>query len=82
MKKLDWDKLKKFVSERDPIKVSAGLVEDWGSTSDVVYSNNEWDQNNDAYLSSVWATPCFKALMPNGDVIEVLAFVEVDECDS
>lgn len=69
----DWDALKKFISERKPVSVYAGLLDDWFFTADTVYRNGIMLEDHGAYLHSYWATPGFKALMENGDVIEVVA---------
>lgn len=72
MNTLDWLAVEKFVAERGPVSVSAGLLEDWYWTAATVYEDGKWDKER-AYVTSSWATPGFKAEMPNGDVIEVEA---------
>jgi hypothetical protein len=72
---LDLKKLKLFIKERKPIEVSAGILNDWSCTGATVYQNGKWVKDNQAYTSSTWATPGFKATMKNGDVIEVVAYI-------
>jgi hypothetical protein len=67
----DWDKLYKFIAERKPIDVDAGILCDWCNTADTIYEDGEFIYNNDAITHSFWATPGFKATMENEDVIEV-----------
>lgn len=73
MQTLDWAKLKAFVAKRKPVEVSAGILNDWFWTAATVYENGKWVKNHNAYFSSSWATPGFKATMKNGDVVEVAA---------
>lgn len=76
MNTLDWKKVESFIAERQPREVSAGLLEDWFWTAATVYEGGEWKDRDRAYVTSYWATPGFKAEMPNGDVIEVVASTE------
>lgn len=76
MNVLDWDKLRAFVEERKPVEVSAGILDDWFWTAATVYENGEYKENHGAYTHSNWASPGFKALMSNGDTIEVAAYRE------
>lgn len=73
MNTLDWNKLENFIQERNPTEVSAGLLDDWFWTAANVWENGAWKDRDAAYVTSDWATPGFKATMPNGDVIEVVA---------
>ncbi len=70
---LNWSKLEQFIKDRNPVSVSAGLLQDWVMTAATVYENGEWLDKGAAYVSSFWATPAFKAKMKNGDIIEVIA---------
>lgn len=76
MRVLDWDVLKDFVENRHPVEVSAGILNDWYWTADTVYENGSFRADHGAFVESYWATPGFKAKMPNGDVIEVVAYKE------
>lgn len=73
MNTLDWDKLEKFISERKPVEVSAGLLDDWFWTAHVVYKDGKYIEDAEPFVTSTWATPGFKAEMANGDTIEVVA---------
>ena len=78
---IDWEAVKAFIKERQPVEVSAGLLEDWYWTGATVYENRGWKEDNGAYIHSYWATPGVKAEMPNGDVIEKVFFREMAEED-
>ena len=71
MNTLDWKKLEKFIEERKPVSVDAGILNDWFWTAATVYENGEWKDKDRACVTSSWATPGFKAEMENGDVIHV-----------
>lgn len=75
MNVLDLKALKRFIKERKPVEVSAGILNDWFWTGATVFKNGKWVKDNHAYTSSNWATPGFKASMKNGDVIEVVAYI-------
>ena len=79
MNTLDWEVLEQFIKDRDPVEVSAGILNDWYWTAATVYEDGEWKDRDDAYVTSYWATPGFKATMQNGDVIEVIASKEQTE---
>ena len=76
MNTLDWKKLEDFIAERNPVEVSAGLINDWYYTAATVWQNGEWKDREAAYVTSYWATPGFQATMANGDVLEVEAYRE------
>ena len=76
MQTLDWQKLERFIEERKPVEVSAGLLDDWFWTGATVYKDGEWQDRDAAYVTSYWATPGFKAEMSNGDIIEIVASTE------
>lgn len=75
MNTLDMEKVRKFVEDRQPVEVSAGILEDWFWTADSIYAEGKWINPNKAYTHSTWGTPGFKAEMSNGDLIEVDACV-------
>ena len=77
MKALDWEMLKKFIEDRKPLEVSAGIINDWFWTAATVYENGKYIEDHRAYTESCWAIPGFKATMENGDVVEVVAFITV-----
>ena len=76
MNTLDWKALKAFVAKRKPVEVSAGILNDWFWTAAIVYENGKWKRKHNAYTTSSWATPGFKATMKNGDVVEVAAYIK------
>ena len=78
MKTIDWRIVENFIVQRKPISVSAGILCDWYSTSATVYENGEWLDRSEAWVSSAWAAPGFKAKMENGDTIVLVAFIEQD----
>lgn len=71
MNKFDWKKLERFIKTRKPISVDAGLLQDWFFTAAPVWDGKTIDKES-AYVDSYWATPGFKAVMKNGDVVEVV----------
>ena len=70
MNTIDWDEVRKFVAERNPVSVDAGILNDWFWTGATVYENGEWKDLSQAWTRSPWGDIGFKATMPNGDVIE------------
>lgn len=79
MRIIDWKAVKKFIAERKPIEVSAGILNDWFWTAATVYESGKWIRNHGAFVQSDWACPGFKATMENGDVLEVAANKEMSE---
>ena len=79
MNTLDWKQLEKFIEERNPVEVSAGLVDDWYWTAATVYKDGEWQDKDAAFVTSSWATPGFEAEMENGDVIKVVASIKEEK---
>lgn len=78
---IDWKAVKKFVRDRKPVEVSAGIVNDWFWTAATVYENGKWVRNHRAYVTSDWASPGFKATLKNGDVVEVVAYREATKAE-
>ena len=75
MNTLDWSALRKFIKDRKPVEVSAGILNDWFFTAATVWGNGKWSKDKHrAFVRSSWATPGFRATMANGDVIEVAAY--------
>ena len=68
---IDWTAVEKFIAERQPTSVDAGLLDDWFFTAATIYKNGKWLDRDQAYTHSIWAAPGFKATLPNGDVVEV-----------
>lgn len=82
MRTIDWAQVERFIEERKPVEVSAGLLEDWFWTAATIYENGEWEDRDRAYVTSTWATPGFKAELPNGDTVEVVASKEQNEAEA
>lgn len=70
----DWDKLNKFIEDRKPVDVDAGILGDWFWTAATIYEDGKLIDDHNAFTRSCWATPGFKATIKNGDVIEVECF--------
>lgn len=67
-KYLDWEKAKRIVKDNPKAEIYAGLQEDWGCTSGLIYDNGEYyDGGGCFYGCSYWATPI---LMVDGKEIE------------
>lgn len=60
MKVFDWDKAAKLIAEYKPDIAEAGLYEDWGYTSGVIYENCEPIYDSYTFLASTLATPILK----------------------
>lgn len=57
MKYMDWKKVQQIVDEHPNSVIYAGLQEDWGNTSGVIYKNGKYYDGGFFYGCSVWATP-------------------------
>ena len=57
MKYMDWDKVQKLVDKHPNSVIYAGLLEDWGNTSGLIFANGEYYNGRYVYDRSVWATP-------------------------
>lgn len=79
MRIIDWKAVKKFIAERKPKEVSAGLLNDWFCTAATVYENGKWKRNHGAFVQGDWGCPGFKATMFNGDIIKVSANKEMSK---
>lgn len=57
----DWDKAAELILQRSPQMAHAGLIEDWGATSALIYDKGkprlEEDFYEKPYLMSDWAMP-------------------------
>ena len=54
MNVFDWDKLHEFVAERQPVEVSAGILDDWYWTRDTVYAHGSFIEDHGAFTHSDW----------------------------
>jgi len=57
MKYMDWDKIKQIVRDNPKAEIEAGLMEDWGNTSGLIYKNGKYYNGGCLYGQSAWATP-------------------------
>ena len=59
MKYIDWEKAKKICEAHPDSEIYAGLQEDWGYTSGLIFSNGSCTREDEGYIfvSSTWATP-------------------------
>ena len=55
----DWNKAARFIRERKPKTVGAGLAGDWEWTGGTIWANGKPVPENETYtyLASTWATP-------------------------
>ena len=56
MKYMDWQKVQQIVNENPDAVIYAGLREDWGYTSGLIYAKGKY-YNGYVYGESCWATP-------------------------
>lgn len=76
MKYMDWDKVQKLVDKHPNSVIYAGLLEDWGNTSGLIFANGEYYNGGYIYDRSVWATPIVDI---NGEEIECWTYNESKE---
>lgn len=72
MKYMDWEKVEQIVLEHPNSVIRAGLMEDWGNTSCLIYAKGEY---YDGYVfgASCWATPIVDV---DGEEIECWTYDE------
>ena len=76
MKYMDWDKVQKLVDKHPNSVIYAGLLEDWGNTSGLIFANGEYYNGRYIYDRSVWATPIVDI---DGEEIECWTYNESRE---
>lgn len=76
MKYMDWDKVQKLVDKHPNSVICAGLLEDWGNTSGLIFANGEYYNGRYIYDRSVWATPIVDI---DGEEIECWTYNESKE---
>ena len=59
-KVFDWDKAAQIIKEKGVASAEAGLQEDWGYTSDLIFIDGKPVTSGYTYLSSTWATPVLR----------------------
>jgi hypothetical protein len=57
MKYMDWQKVQQIVDKNPDAVIYAGLQEDWGYTSDLIYAKGKYYKGTYVYGCSTWATP-------------------------
>jgi hypothetical protein len=75
MKYMDWHKVKKIVEENPNAVIYAGLMENWGHTSGLIFAKGKY---YDGYVhgSSTWATPIVDV---DGEEIECWTYEKTEE---
>lgn len=74
-KYMDWKKVQKIVNEHPDAVIHAGLREDWGNTSGLIYARGKY-YNGYVYGCSSWATPIVDV---DGEEIECWTHEETEE---
>lgn len=77
-KYMDWDKIKTIIDQNPNSVVYAGLLEDWGNTSGLIYARGKY-YDGDVYGCSTWATPIVDV---DGDEIECYVLEEPEDFSS
>ena len=75
MKFMDWKKVQKIVDDNPDAVIYAGLLEDWGYTSGLIYAKGKY-YDGYVYGCSVWATPIVDV---DGKEIECWTYEETEE---
>lgn len=74
-KYMDWNKVKKIIEENPDSVIYAGLMEDWGNTSGLIFAKGKY-YNGYVYGASCWATPIVDV---DGREIECWTYEETKE---
>ena len=72
---MDWEKVQKIVDGNPSATIYAGLREDWGNTSGLIYAKGEY-YSEYAYCASSWATPIVDV---DGEEIECWTYEKTKE---
>ena len=75
MKYMDWNKAKELIEQHPDSVIYAGLMEDWGNTSGLIFANGDY-YNGYVYGASIWATPILDI---DGEEIECWTYEETEE---
>lgn len=78
MKYMDWKEIQQIVNEHPDSVIYAGLQEDWGYTSGLIYARGKYYDGN-VFGCSTWATPIVDV---DGEEIEVWTYEETEEGSS
>ena len=76
MKFMDWAKAQKIVDEHPNAVIRAGLLEDWGNTSGLIYAKGKYYDCAGVYGCSCWATPIVDV---DGEEIECWTYEVTEE---
>lgn len=76
MKYMDWKKVQQIVDEHPDSTIHAGLMEDWGYTSGLIFSKGKYYDGGSVYGCSVWATPIVDV---DGEEIECWTYEKTKE---
>ena len=74
-KYMDWQKVQEIVDKHPNSIIYAGLMEDWGNTSGLIYAEGKY-YDGYVYSNSVWATPIVDV---DGEEIEWWAYEQTEE---
>lgn len=75
-KYMDWEKVKQIVAEHPDSVIYAGLQEDWGWTSGVIYARGVYYDGGIFFGCSTWATPILDV---DGEEIECWTYEKTAE---
>lgn len=75
-KYMDWQKVKQIIQEHPNSTIYAGLQEDWGYTSGLIYKNGQYYDGGGFYGCSTWATPILDV---DGEEIECWTHKKTEE---
>jgi len=67
MRYMDWDKVREIIKDNPNSTIEAGLREDWGNTSGLIYEDGKYYDGGILFNQSCWATPIVDI---DGDEIE------------
>ncbi len=73
-KTLDWNKVASLILEYKPVRVEAGLLQDWSMTAAVIYDRGSYvieEAPAGPYLSSFWALPGVRLNLADGTYLEL-----------
>lgn len=76
---MDWQKVKQIVADHPDSTIYAGLQEDWGNTSGLIYKNGKYYDGGSFFGCSIWATPILDV---DGEEIECWTEKETEERSS
>ena len=67
----NWAECRRFVKKRRPVSVDVGRLSDWYWSATPVFENGRWLRRNIDRCIVTDTNPGFKAVLRNGDTIEV-----------